>query len=180
MTQFNGDYLKELRKKSGLSQAQAGKVAGVAGPTIGTWERGVSTPPGPAVKTLAEYFGVDSAAFWIDPTAPAHDFTIKTQGDLLRAIRALANAGMRVRYNATEAAPLTISYAPTEGKPKEAIGTLAAMIAVQSMGVGVNEEKDGVTIPTTWGTVIDAWMDRNLPELDKLPLTGAEPPAGEE
>lgn len=178
MTQFNGDYLKELRKKSGLSQVQAGKVAGVAGPTIGTWERGVSTPPGPAVKTLAEYFGVDSAAFWIDPTARAHDFTIKTQGDLLRVIRALVDAGAHI--DKVRPAAVTLTLATTNQQTKDALESLGMLLGMQHSGVGVNENKDGVAVPSTWGKVIDAWMDRNLPELDKLPLTGAEPPAGEE
>lgn len=39
-----GDYLRETRKKTGLSQYQLGKLIGVSDKAVSKWENGVSKP----------------------------------------------------------------------------------------------------------------------------------------
>ncbi len=55
------DLIKDLRAKSGLSQAQlAEKVPGVKPSHVAHWERGASLPPPKVVRKLASALGVES------------------------------------------------------------------------------------------------------------------------
>ncbi|MCD7838772.1 MAG: helix-turn-helix domain-containing protein, partial [Clostridiales bacterium] len=118
MKKFRGDFLRELRKKKGLSQAQTGKVAGVAGPTVGTWERGVSAPSAPTVKMLAEYFGIEESDFWESPAPSGQSdrdiYHLKTQGDILRHVAALVSAGFLLGFatNKTTGKDVVVLHSP--------------------------------------------------------------------
>lgn len=55
--------LKEIRKKSGLSQANFAKTLGVSQGNVGTWETGGSLPGAIALKNIAQKF--DCSIDWI-------------------------------------------------------------------------------------------------------------------
>ena len=52
------DKLKELRRKSGLSQAELAKTLGIPQTTYSNYETGRGSPPLPTLKKLAEFYGV--------------------------------------------------------------------------------------------------------------------------
>ena len=51
-TRFSAPSLKAQRRKSGLSQEDYGRLVGVTGQTIYTWERGRTKPDGKHLATL--------------------------------------------------------------------------------------------------------------------------------
>ncbi|SCM80846.1 XRE family transcriptional regulator [uncultured Sporomusa sp.] len=55
--------LKEIRKNSGLSQANFAKKIGVSQGNVGTWETGGSLPGALALKSIAQIF--DCSIDWI-------------------------------------------------------------------------------------------------------------------
>jgi len=52
-------YLKNLRLKAGLTQAEVAKVLGYSNPQfVSNWERGISLPAVNSLATLAKLYGV--------------------------------------------------------------------------------------------------------------------------
>ena len=52
------ERIKQLRKKSGVSQAELAKAIGMKTNTISTWERGTRKPDFEALQQLSDYFNV--------------------------------------------------------------------------------------------------------------------------
>ena len=57
-TRFSAPSLKAQRRKSGLSQEDYGRLVGVSGQTIYTWERGRTKPDGKHLVTLVSLRGI--------------------------------------------------------------------------------------------------------------------------
>ena len=53
-----GEFLKELRKEQGLTQAQFGEKIGVTNKTVSRWENGNYLPSVDMLKILSDEFGV--------------------------------------------------------------------------------------------------------------------------
>lgn len=51
--------LRRLRAESGLTQEQFGKIAGVSGKAVSTWESGSKTPRFQSIQLLCSHFGID-------------------------------------------------------------------------------------------------------------------------
>lgn len=51
--------LRRLRAESGLTQEQFGKIAGVSGKAVSTWESGSKTPRFRSIQLLCSHFGID-------------------------------------------------------------------------------------------------------------------------
>ena len=63
ITQEIAERLKEIRKKSGLSQAKFAKELGVSQGNVATWETGTSLPGALALRALNQKF--DCSVDWI-------------------------------------------------------------------------------------------------------------------
>lgn len=57
------DRIKEVRKYFGLTQAEFGKMIGVKGNTVATYESGDRSPSASVIDLICEKFGVDF--FWL-------------------------------------------------------------------------------------------------------------------
>ena len=57
-TRFSAPSLRVQRRKSGLSQENYGRLVGVSGQTIYTWERGRTKPDGKHLATLVSLRGI--------------------------------------------------------------------------------------------------------------------------
>lgn len=189
MKKFRGDFLRELRKKKGLSQAQTGKVAGVAGPTVGTWERGVSAPSAPTVKMLAEYFGVEESDFWESPAPSVQSdrdiYHPKTRGDILRLIRALADEGACIDFDPKEPEEFSLSLKPASEQLRTALFYFTVLYNTVRYGPGepvldTDKAYFDALKERDWQNIFDTWMEQTLAELDKIPLDKEETPAPEE
>ena len=55
---FFGPRIKELRERSGLSQAELGEIVGVKRAAVSLWESKVSTPNFSVFCALADFFKV--------------------------------------------------------------------------------------------------------------------------
>ena len=53
LTVYSPEDVKEIRNKSGYSQAVFAKCLGVSKKTVEAWEEGVNTPSGPALRILS-------------------------------------------------------------------------------------------------------------------------------
>ncbi|MGN1123528.1 MAG: helix-turn-helix domain-containing protein [Eubacterium sp.] len=53
-----GEYLKQLRTKNGLSQDALSEILGISRQSISKWEQGNSAPDIENIKKLADYFNV--------------------------------------------------------------------------------------------------------------------------
>lgn len=53
-----GDFLKQLRRELGLTQADLGERLGVTDKTVSRWETGAYLPPVEMLKALSELYGV--------------------------------------------------------------------------------------------------------------------------
>lgn len=58
MRGFDGDRLRALREKRGLSIAELGRAAGLGRGTVGKWERGAGAPQVDALASVASALGV--------------------------------------------------------------------------------------------------------------------------
>lgn len=52
------DTIKSLRESHNLSQEDFGKIAGVSGKAVSTWENGTRIPRMGAIQKIANYFGI--------------------------------------------------------------------------------------------------------------------------
>ncbi|MCD8052169.1 MAG: helix-turn-helix transcriptional regulator [Clostridiales bacterium] len=173
---FDKALLRSLRKEQGLSQADVAAAVGLTPSAIGNYERGVHEPSRPTAKKLADYFGVDATAFWTDLARPAPQAETAcrpaTQGDVLRAMRTLADAGARFSvHKADEPLTITAAFTPAGEQMEQAAAQLAMLLTMQRQNAAL-----GADALAAMRSSIDAWMEKTLPELDKLSLTGAEPP----
>lgn len=55
--------IRHLRAESGLTQEQFGKIAGVSGKAVSTWESGGKTPRFRSIQLLCSHFGIDLNEF---------------------------------------------------------------------------------------------------------------------
>ena len=55
--------LRRLRAESGLTQEQFGKIAGVSGKAVSTWESGSKTPRFRSIQLLCSHFGINLNEF---------------------------------------------------------------------------------------------------------------------
>lgn len=67
-------YVKEWRKKRGLTQETLGQRMGVEGITVSRWERGTRKPP---VAALAEAFDIEPEDLYRDPDTPSADALLR-------------------------------------------------------------------------------------------------------
>ncbi len=169
---FDKVLLRSLRKEKGLSQADVAVAVGLTASAIGNYERGVHEPSRPTAKKLADYFGVDATSFWTELARPEPAPEVvdrpATQGDVLRAMHTLADAGAQFGIQKGEG-PLVItaSYTPTGGQLEKAAAQLAMLLFMRNQNAALGEDS-----VAAMQSSIDAWMDKMLPELDKLPLHG--------
>jgi transcriptional regulator with XRE-family HTH domain len=63
MSRWNGERLKELREKAGLTQTELAEKVGVKRDAVARWEAGAREPGWSNVVALAEALGVTCQAF---------------------------------------------------------------------------------------------------------------------
>lgn len=63
------ENIKRIRLEHGLSQAELGKIAGVSGKAVSTWELGIKVPRMGAVEKMANYFGIAKSVI-VDDVQP--------------------------------------------------------------------------------------------------------------
>lgn len=74
-------FLKEWRKKAGLTQEKLGARVGVAGPTISRWETGAMDWTGERIGDLADALDVEDVAdLFRDPNRPLSRFLQLVEG----------------------------------------------------------------------------------------------------
>ena len=56
-----GKFIKELRKKSNMTQKELGEKLNVTDKAVSKWERGLSFPDITIINSLAETFGITSS-----------------------------------------------------------------------------------------------------------------------
>ncbi len=164
---FDKGLLRSLRKEKGLSQADVAAAVGLTPSAIGNYERGVHEPSRPTAKKLAAYFGVDATAFWTDLARPAPSEAASrpaTQGDVLRAIRALADAGARFSVRKDDG-PLTITatFAPATEQLEKAATQLAMLLQMRNTNAAFGEEA-----LLAMQSSIDAWKEDARPVFSVL------------
>ena len=71
VTNFSGERLKGIRRRTGLTQQQVGDAIGYARSTIGVWEKGHDLPGRDALILLAEFFGLSVDRFLSGAASPA-------------------------------------------------------------------------------------------------------------
>jgi len=71
-----GSYLRSLRRRRGLTQAQAGEVVGVDAVTIRRWELGHFSPSPENLERVAAVYGVSVAAL-VHSASPASQETLE-------------------------------------------------------------------------------------------------------
>lgn len=75
-----GETIKKLRKDRHMTQAELGKMLGVAATTVSSWERGIAFPLMTTAKSMASLFGVQVSTIAgdadtdTDPTLPIHSY----------------------------------------------------------------------------------------------------------
>lgn len=173
---FIGNYLRILRETRGLTQTQVADAVGVTQSAIGAFERGDRTPRPSVVDKLADFFDVDYDGFFTqdDSTPAASAKPAKgspvvqptTQGDVLRAVVALASVGHMRKLGVTPegGATLTIDFPHLEDNLRSAIANVAGMslfAAAYDSGVNLSD-------------LLNAYLLTQLPTLDALPLTPAQ------
>lgn len=70
------DTIKTLRETHNLSQDDLGKIAGVSGKAVSTWEKGTRIPRMGAIQRLADYFNIKKSDIIGDT-----EFSLDTQFD---------------------------------------------------------------------------------------------------
>lgn len=88
-----GKKLKELRKKSGVTQTELADVLGITQQAVGKWESGRSEPDSDTLRRLAEYFetSIDSLLGRPAPafgTVSAYDPAAEIQIPVVGSVRA--------------------------------------------------------------------------------------------
>ncbi len=58
-----GQYLRKKRLDKELSQVYVAKKLGYSSQFIANWERGVSSPPLPALKKIVDIYGINQREF---------------------------------------------------------------------------------------------------------------------
>jgi transcriptional regulator with XRE-family HTH domain len=58
-----GQFLRAKRLKQGFSQVEVAKQLGYSSQFIANWERGVSSPPTPALKKIIDIYGINQRDF---------------------------------------------------------------------------------------------------------------------
>lgn len=53
-----GDNIRRLRELHELTQRELGAIVGVSDKAVSTWENGIKTPRMPAIKRMADFFGI--------------------------------------------------------------------------------------------------------------------------
>lgn len=61
--------IKKLRESHGMSQEDFGRIAGVTGKAVSTWELGIKSPRMGAIEKLASYFGIPKSHIIDDEAA---------------------------------------------------------------------------------------------------------------
>lgn len=74
-----GERIKELRKKSGMTQTDLAKKLGVTKGTISTWETGNRTPSFDALDTMGELF--EASMDYIMGKADVNSYRAMTEAD---------------------------------------------------------------------------------------------------
>lgn len=94
--------IKALRRESGLTQKQFGKVIGVSGEAVSQWEGNSREPSAMNLKSIAIYFDImviDITGSLIDANKMREIFAGKINGGLKTRIRRIANSLGRGRIN---------------------------------------------------------------------------------
>jgi repressor LexA len=55
------ENIKSLRAQHGMSQDEFGKIAGLTGKAVSTWENGTKEPRLGAIQKLADYFHISKS-----------------------------------------------------------------------------------------------------------------------
>lgn len=99
MTTFVPDSLRDARRRSGLSQADLGRVAGLPQSAVSRYENGSKTPSVPVLTRLFEAAGFDVTLVLQPRRSPAGSFTgpvgqrVQPRRAELRSFLAAAGAG---------------------------------------------------------------------------------------
>lgn len=68
------DNLKKLRISHKMSQDEFGKIAGVTGKAVSTWEKGEKIPRMGAIQSIADHFGITKSSI-IDDNIDTSSYT---------------------------------------------------------------------------------------------------------
>ncbi len=88
------ERIKEIRKKSGLTQMEFGKQLGIAGNTVTTYETGVRIPSDAIYKSICREFNVNEE--WLR-TGQGDKYNINTTTDYLYGKAMAKNNNFQMR-----------------------------------------------------------------------------------
>ena len=104
--------LKELRFKRDITQADFAKIIGVAQQTVGSWEKGNSSPNYDILNRIANYFGVSTDYLLGRENVATHNLTLSNeQVNLLDTFDSLTADGKNVLWEVINS--LSVSHAKT-------------------------------------------------------------------
>ncbi|MCP2165973.1 helix-turn-helix domain-containing protein [Goodfellowiella coeruleoviolacea] len=114
-----GAYLEHLRTRAGRSTAEAGKLIGVAGPTISRYETGHVRPKRTSVEQLLKFYGAtddeaaEALALWDD--AGTTTTRVRLPVDASNDLRSLVRAEREAELIRTLAPSIVPGLLQTEG-----------------------------------------------------------------
>ncbi len=88
-----GQFLKELRKEKGVTQAQLAEMLNVTNRSVSRWENGVNMPDLDLLIQLSDYYSVDISEI-IDGERKSDNMDKKTEETLLKAAEYTNNEKM--------------------------------------------------------------------------------------
>lgn len=69
------ENIRRLRESNHLTQGEFGKIAGVSGKAVSTWENGIKVPRMGALQKISDYFDIPKSAIIEDEMIQTEDFT---------------------------------------------------------------------------------------------------------
>ena len=111
--------IKNLRLSRKLTQAEFGKIAGVSGKAVSTWELGTAEPRMGALQKIADHFNLSKSSIidgtWDDPapSAPASPSLADHEEALLHVYRQLNDEGQEKVRGYTEDLAASSRYIKT-------------------------------------------------------------------
>jgi transcriptional regulator with XRE-family HTH domain len=111
LTMTISENIRQLRKNSGLTQAELGAKIGTRQKVIADYENGISKPPRDRLLALAKFFempvekivGRDDSAKVVEPNSEPKIHGNKRTAKLIQAFEELSETEQRVILNQTQA-----------------------------------------------------------------------------
>ncbi len=82
-----GEFLTQLRKEQGLTQAQLGEKLGVTNKTVSRWETGTYLPPVECLQMLSELYGITINEILSAQRLTQEEYREKAEENLTVAVR---------------------------------------------------------------------------------------------